>query len=473
MKRRDFLLLSTCFAASCAQIEKTLPKIENGDDDILNDIKRRTFDFFWQTTNPETGLTPDRWPSPSASSIAGVGMALTSYVIGVENKYITRDQAKTRTINTLKFLYSLKQGPEPRGNAGFKGFFYHFLDTKTGERLANCELSTIDTALLMAGVLFAGDYYSNDDDIEAEIRNLAKKLFDRIDWQWATNNREILSMGWHPETGFINSDWNGYSEAMILYIMAIGAQNNALSPASWNAWCKTYDGSWGEYENIKHLIFPPHFGHQYSHSWIDFRNIKDAAMEKYGIDYFENSRRATYAQRTYAINNPKKWRGYSQNIWGITACDGPHDIELEYMGQKRRFISYAGRGAGIKGNENTYDDGTIAPTAAAASIAFAPEIVIPAIKEMKAKYGQYIYEKYGFLDSFNPSFEYNIKPQHGKIIKGFGWVDGDYLAIDQGPIIIMIENHQSNFVWNLMKNNTILRRGLVASGFKGGYLVAK
>jgi hypothetical protein len=477
-KRRDFLISVSAFMGGCAsnpigKIGGQNPSNNINIDELINDIKKRTFNFFWETTNPQTGATPDRWPSPSASSIAGIGMALTTYAIGVENAYISREQAKTRTLNTLRFLWGLKQGPEARGNAGYKGFFYHFINTTSGERLAQCELSTIDTALLMAGVLFVGDFYSKDDDQELEIRQLSHKLFNRVEWNWALNANGVFSMGWHPETGFIKSEWAGFNEAMILYLMAIGAQNNAIPANCWANWARTYNESWGNYKGQEHLIFPPHFGHQYSHLWVDFKNIQDDYMRAKSMDYFENSRRATFAQRSYAMANPKQWEGYGENIWGITACDGPLDAILDYKGQKRQFITYAGRGAGIKGNENTYDDGTLAPTAAIASLPFAPEIVKPAIKEMHAKYGENIYSQYGFWDSFNPSFQYDLKPQHGKIIKGFGWVDGDYLAIDQGPIVMMIENYQTQLIWKIMRDNSIIRRGLVASGFKGGYLEAK
>lgn len=473
MKRRNFLALSTAFIGSCAgKFDYSfLPK--TNDTDLLNDIQKRTFDFFWETTDHKTGLTPDRWPNINFSSIAGIGFALSVYPIGVKNNYITRDQAKERTLNTLRFLWGLKQGPEPRGNSGYKGFYYHFLDFEKGERIAECELSTVDTALLMAGVLFAADYFDKDDAQEAEIRKIAKNMNDRIDWQWARGGYERVTMGWHPEHGFIDNFWFGYTEAMLVYVLALGSPTYPINPKSWIEWTETYKDCWGSYGGYEHLIFPPHFGHQYSHSWIDFKGIFDAYMKEKGFDYFENSRRATYAQQAYAINNPQGWRGYSKNIWGITACDGPLNIELEFNGKKHKFITYAGRGAAIRGNENTYDDGTIAPTAAVSSIPYAPEISIECTKAMHEKYGKYIYGKYGFIDSFNQSFDFDIKPQQGKIIKGFGWVNDDYLAIDQGPIVMAIENYRTGFIWEYMRNNPIIRRGLIRAGFTGGYLEAK
>lgn len=476
-QRRQILLGGAAFLASCGgdnggNVIVTPPNPPSSHSQaVLNEILKKTFDFFWETTDHKTGLTPDRWPTHSFCSIAGVGFALGAYPIGVKNGFITREQARERTLNTLRHFWGLKQGPEARGNAGYKGFYYHFLNFETGERIGECELSTIDTALLMSGVLFAAEYFNSDHKDEAEIREIAQKMYDRIEWDWSLNNQDVISMGWKPESGFIKSNWEGYSEGMILYILAIASNTHPIPSKSWEAWTRTYPHSWGSYGGYEHLIFPPHFGHQFSHTWVDFRGIFDAYMKAKGFDYFENSRRATYAQRQYAINNPKNWRGYSKDIWGVSACDGPMDIKLEYKGEIRQFISYAGRGAGLFGeNVNTFDDGTITPMAAVASIPYAPEISTEALVAMYNDFGQNIVGQYGFYDSFNLSFDFDVKPQHGKIIKGFGWVDTDYLAIDQGPIITAIENHRSDFIWKYMRKNPIILRGLEMAGFSGGYL---
>src|SRR5690606_2531124 len=217
----------------------------------------------------------------------------------------------------------------------------------------------------------------------------------------------------------------------------------------------------------EYLSFAPHFGHQYSHTWIDFRGIRDAYMRDRGMDYFENSRRATYAQRAYAIENPMQWTGYGENVWGLTASDGPQHTTQEYRGQQREFRHYSARGAELS---NAFDDGTIAPTAALGSIAFAPEIVIPAAEEMHRRYGEFLYSSYGFLDAFNPSFEYDILLKTGRIVPGQGWVASDYIAIDQGPILAMIANYRNDFVWNVMKTNPYIRKGLERAGFTGGWL---
>jgi hypothetical protein len=204
--------------------------------------------------------------------------------------------------------------------------------------------------------------------------------------------------------------------------------------------------------------------------WIDFRGIQDAYMREKGIDYFENSRRATYAQRSYAMENPMKWRGYGENVWGLTASDGPQQTLQEYRGEQRQFRHYSARGVGFREN---FDDGTIAPTAAIASLPFAPEIVIPATEEMHKRYGEYLYSSYGFLDAFNPSFDYDIPLKAGRIVPGEGWVGSDYIGIDQGPILTMIANYRNGFVWEVMKKNPYIRKGLERAGFEGGWMTPK
>ncbi|HEY8483982.1 MAG TPA: glucoamylase family protein [Longimicrobiales bacterium] len=436
-------------------------------DPFLDTLQARTFAFFWETTPPANGLTPDRWPSGRFSSIAAVGFALTAYPVGVERGYITRAQARERVLNTLKFFWTAPQGPEPSGRAGYRGFFYHFLDMQTGERYGTNELSTIDTALLMAGVLFVQSYFDRDDPQEAAIRAYADSLYRRVEWTWFQRQSPLITMAWRPERGFGSAEYKGYDEAMILYILALGSPTHPVDPAAWRAFTATYD--WGEFYGQEHVNFAPLFGHQYSHVWIDFRGIQDEYMREKGIDYFENSRRATIAQRSYAIHNPMGWKDYGENIWGLTASDGPVNATLEIRGQERRFRTYWARGA-AKGDIR--DDGTIAPTAAGGSVPFAPEIAIPALKAMRERYGDHLFQKYGFLDAFNPTLDVEIdRPlQHGRIVPGVGWFDGDYLGIDQGPILLMIENYRSGLVWETMKKNPYIVRGLCRAGFTGGWL---
>jgi hypothetical protein len=368
---------------------------------------------------------------------------------------------------TLEFLLGAPQGPEPEGTTGYKGLFYHFLDMTTGARFQQVELSTIDTALLMAGVLASQGYFDRDDPVEAEIRSAADQLYRRADWAWAQAHPPLITLGWLPERGFDPGDWRGYDEAMILYILALGSPTHPVGPGAWSAWTSTY--VWSEWYGQAHVDFPPLFGHQFSHIWIDFRGIQDDYMRTHGIDYFENSRRAVLAQRAYAIANPEGWVGFGENVWGVTACDGPADVTLQYNGAPRVFHSYAGRGVGARFR---IDDGTIAPMGAAASIPFAPEVAIPAVKAMKERYGEWVYSTYGFLDAFNPTFTFDVKPAMGRIVPGVGWFDTDYLGIDQGPIVAMLENYRSGFVWSVMRKSPYVAVGLRRAGFSGGWLGA-
>lgn len=434
-------------------------------DPLLIDLEERTFRFFWDTANLDNGLVPDRYPSPSFASIAAVGFALTAYPIGAERGYVTRAAARGRVLTTLRFLHDAPQGDAARGTAGHQGFFYHFLDMQTGARYENVELSTQDTALMIAGALFCQSYFDRDDAEETQIRALAEALYRRVDWRWAQVRPPAIVLGWKPEVGFLKEDYRGYNEAMLVYLLALASPTHPVDPAAWSEWMRGYEGRWKTVYGQEYLHYHPLFVHQFTHVWVDFRKIQDEYMRRKGIDYFENSRRATYAQRAYATANPLGWKGYGENVWGLTASDGPVDVVLDYRGEKRKFISYAGRGLA------TYDDGTIAPYAAAASIPFAPEIAIPAVQELYRRYGAQIYSTYGFLDAFNPSFAYeNVPLRHGRVVPGVGWVDTDYIGIDQGPLVAMLENHRSELVWKTMKNNPHLRRGLELAGFSGGWL---
>jgi len=441
---------------------------ERDGDPVINNLQRRTFRFFWDTTNKQNGMAPDRFPSPSFASTAAVGFALTAYVIGAERGYVSRSQARLRTLRTLRFLASAPQGPDETGMAGYHGFYYHFVHMHNGQRFGTSELSTIDTALLLGGVLLAQSYFDRGSSAEREIRDLAEKIYTRVDWKWAQNRPPMLSHGWRPETGFLRFDWRGYNEGMLMYILALGSPTHPIEPEAWTEWMRTYKDTYGEFSGQKFLSFGPHFGHQYSHVWIDFRGIQDEFNRAQGFDYFENSRRASYAQRAYARENPMRWRGYDSEIWGLTACDGPADTVQIYNNEERGFFTYAARSTA---SVHVLDDGTIAPTAAVASIAFAPEIVIPTIRAFRARFGEHLYQKYGFLDSVNPSFTFTDVPlRHGRIIENVGWVADDYLGIDQGPIVAMIENYRSGLIWSIMRNNPHIRRGLQRAGFTGGWL---
>lgn len=434
---------------------------------MLDDLQKRSFLFFWETTNPENGLVPDRWPTPSFSSIAAVGFGLASYPVGAERSWITRAQARDRVLSTLEFFATAPRGPQAAGIAGHKGFFYHFLDMQSGHRYRDVELSTIDTTLLLGGVLVCQSYFDRDDPKESKIRELAEKIYREVDWTYFLHRPPLVAMGWTPEKGFGTHDWRGLDEASMLYVLALGSPTHPIDPAAWTEWTSTYQ--WRSYYGWEHVNFAPLFGHQYSHIFIDFRGIQDAYFREKGIDMFENSRRAVYAQRAYGMDNPNGWKGYGENVWGLTACDGPGDGTAIIDGRARHFMGYAARGASAV---EVRDDGTIAPTAAAASLPFAPEIVIPAVEEIHRRWGRLLYQKYGFLDSFNPTL---VRPpdfrlEHGSIDPELGWINSDYLGIDQGPIVLMIENHRTGLIWETLKKNPHVIRGLRRAGFSGGWL---
>src|SRR6266550_9279586 len=307
---------------------------------FLDTLQHKTFNFFWDLTPASNGLTPDRWPTPPFSSIAAVGFALTAYPIGVEHGWITRAQAADRTLATLRFFWTAPQDSAGPNTTGYRGFFYHFLDMSTGRRFQTVELSTIDSSLLLGGILFAQSYYAGSDTTEQRIRALADSIYFRVDWKWAEARPPAVSMGWHPESGFINADWIGYNEGMILNILALASPTHPADSAAWSAWVSGYQ--WGSYYGQSFVQFAPLFGHEYSHVWIDFRSIADDYMNGRGIDYFENSRRATLSQRAYAIANPGAWAGYNGNVWGLTACDGPANKTLTLGGRSRQFHTYLG-----------------------------------------------------------------------------------------------------------------------------------
>jgi hypothetical protein len=454
------LTLVACSNEGPAQaIDPGSPRVQA----FLDTLEQRTFSFFWDRTDPQTGLTPDRWPTLTFSSIAAVGFALTAYPIGAERGYVTRAQAAERTLATLRWFWQAPQGPQATGVSGDHGFFYHFLDLQTGARYRTVELSTIDTALLLGGVLFCREYFDGGDATETSIRAYADSLYGRVDWTWAQRTPPLVNMGWTPEQGWQPLDWRGYNEAMIVYLLALGSPTHPIDSTAWAEWASTYP--WGTYYGQTHIGFAPLFGHEYTHVWVDFRGIQDDYARAHGLDYFENSRRATLAQRAYATANPGRWTGYDGNVWGLTACDGPVDGSFTLNGSPRQFYTYAARGASFT---EVRDDGTIAPTAAGGAIPFAPEVAIPALLTMRERYGTALFGAYGFVDAFNPTF--TATPSAGHVVAGQGWFDTDYLGIDQGPIVAMIANYRDDLVWKFMRRSPYLVRGLRRAGFRGGWL---
>jgi len=423
-------------------------------DKALDKLQRATFGYFLKETNSQNGLVPDNTRAGAPCSITAVGLALSAYTVAVERGYLTRNEAVTRTLTTLRFFWDSPQG-DGSDAVGIKGFYYHFLDVQTGRRTWKSELSTIDTTFLLAGALAAAQYFNRETKKEREIRTLADALYRRADWQWALNGGAKVSLGWKPENGFLNYRWEGYSEALLLYALGLGSPTYPLPAKSYQAWAATY--RWKKLYGIEFLYAGPLFIHQFSHIWIDFRGIQDEFMRERGIDYFENSRRATYAQQQYAIRNPKKFKGYSEYCWGITASDGPGPATLKLNGVERRFFDYLAR-------KIPYgpDDGTIAPWAAIASLPFAPEIVLPALRHFNETYPE-MTSKYGFKCSFNPTFV------DGKN-SARGWISKGYYGLDQGPIVLMIENYRTGFFWRQMRQCPYLVAGLRRAGFAGGWL---
>lgn len=288
-------------------------------DEELAQLERDTFKYFADEMNPDNGLVPDSTKQGAPSSIAAVGFALTAYPIGVERGYLSRGEAINRSLITLRFFHDRPQG-KGTDAIGYKGFYYHFLDMKTGRRAGNSEISTIDTTYLLAGALTVAMYFDRDTREEREIRKLAETLYLRADWRWAQNGALTVSHGWKPKSGFIKYRWTGYSEALILYILGLASPAFPLPEESYRAWTKTYE--WKELYGHEFVYAGPLFIHHLSHMWIDFRSIQDEYMSEKAIDYFENSRRAIYAQQAYAMRNPKKLVGYDRFCWGITASDG-------------------------------------------------------------------------------------------------------------------------------------------------------
>ena len=423
--------------------------------DELQTLQRNTFRYFWNETNPENGLIPDNTSADDfPASIAGVGFALASYPVAVERSFVPRAVAVERTLATLRFFWESPQGSMPDAT-GYRGFFYHFLDVGSGRRAWNCELSTIDTALVIAGALTAAAYFDRVNDDEREVRRLAESLYRRVDWRWTLNDGATVSHGWTPETGFLRYRWEGYNEALILYVLGLGSPTHALSKKNYLAWTSTY--RWKKLYGHEFLYGAPLFMHQLSHVFIDFRGIQDAFMRRQAMDYFENSRRATYVNQKYSIRNPKDFRDYGPHTWGITASNGPGPTKRRIGGLNRSFLGYAARGVPYGP-----DDGTLAPWAVAASLPFAPEIVLPTLAHCSKTYPN-MENEYGLVCSFNPTF-----PSHD--FKRRGWISKDHFALDQGPVILMIENYRSGLIWRLMRNCPFVLTGLRRAGFNGGWL---
>ncbi|MEO8122500.1 MAG: glucoamylase family protein [Burkholderiales bacterium] len=426
---------------------------QSADDLLLDRLQRAAFRYFLEETNPANGLVADRTADGSPASITAIGFALAAYVVAAERGFLARDEAAERTLTTLRFFNRSEQS-EAADATGWRGFYYHFLDMQTGRRAGVCELSSIDSAFLLAGMLTSAAYFDCETAEEVEIRELATALYERADWRWMLNGGPTLAMGWKPRTGFLRWRWQGYSEALILYLLALGSPSHPIAPDSYAAWTSTY--RWKKFYGHEFLYAGPLFIHQLSHLWIDFRGIQDAYIRARQIDYFENSRRATYVQREYASRNPRGFEGYGETAWGITASDGPGPAVRKVDRVARRFFGYKARGVPYGP-----DDGTLAPWAAVASLPFAPEIVLPTLRDFSTSPAD-ASSKYGFRATINPTYPAQRGKSH--------WVSPDHLGLNQGPIVMMVENYRSSLLWRLMRHCAPLRTGLLRAGFDGGWL---
>jgi hypothetical protein len=411
---------------SSSQTDPATPKLTREDKLFLEDLERRSFQYFWEQADPQTGLVPDRARMDGSvldeshrhvASIAATGFGLTALCIAADRGWINQSQARERTRNTLRFF----------ANRAFQehGWFYHWLDAKTGERRWQSEVSSIDTALLLAGILTARQYYRDD----LEIVRLATRIYERMDFGWMLNGHPLLlSHGWKPETGFLRPRWDTYAEETILLLLAIGSPTHPVSPASWYAlWRDRY-----RYEGFAYFttIGVPLFMHQYAQAWIDYRNRRETKGDR--IDYFENSVNATLAHRKFCLNLVHDFPGFGPNVWGITASDSA-----------KGYLAWGGppRDPAI--------DGTVVPSAAGGSLMFTPEVSVAALRAMHEKYGDRIYGKYGFVDAFNPNT---------------GWVDSDVIGINVGIILLSAENLRTGNVWRWFMRNREIPRAMQKIG---------
>jgi hypothetical protein len=419
--------------------------------DAIAELQKRTYRYFQREANPLTGLVRDNTRSDSPASIAGSGLALGCHIVAVEHGYETRKVAAAHARKILEFLFDAEQSDRSTAT-GYKGFFYHFLDMETGRRTWRSELSTIDSAILFAGALVAAQYFDGATADERAVRELGNALYLRADWQWMLSGGAI-SHGWRPESGFLRSAWRGYNEGLFLVILALGSPTFPIPKASYAEWLSTY--RWRRIHGHEYVYSGPLFTHQLSHLWIDFEGIQDSYMRERCIDYYENSRRATYVQRAYAIANPRGFKGYCENAWGVTASEGPAWPNKSVSRRGQKFFGYHARGAPFGP-----DDGTLSPWAIVASLPFASEIVVPAMRHVNTTYSECT-GSYGYVSSFNPSFPGETSA---------GWISRWHYAIDQGPLIIMVDNYLSGLMWRMTRSCEYIVRGLERAGFSGGWL---
>ncbi len=418
----------------------------------IDRLQQAAFGYFLEHSDPATGLIADTALPGAPASIAATGFGLSCHPVGVKRGWLTRSDAARRVLTLLRFL---DQSPQSRHRqaTGYRGFYYHFLDLRTGERAWQSELSTVDTALLIAGCLTAAAYFSGTDADECEIRALAHRLYARVDWRWALNRGDTLTMGWRPPGRFLKHRWRGYSEALLLYVLALGAPEHAIEPQHYAAFAEGHD--WIPVAGETHLHAAPLFIHLFPQVWLDLRGLGDRPMRERGTDYFENTRRAIALQRDHARSNPGGFAGYGEHLWGLSACHAPRGRQRLRDGRWQRLFGYANRGAPFGP-----DDGTLVPWAALACLPFEPEAAHAALTHMAAGYPRLL-NKGRFAGGFNPSLG-GDGPE--------GWIDERVVGLDQGLVVMMIENWRSGLAWTLTRTIPAIRLGLKRAGFDGGWL---
>jgi hypothetical protein len=424
------------------------------DDAMLDRLQRAAFGYFVETMNPRNGLVPDTSRPNSPVSIAVVGFALACYPAAIERGWIERAEAVRRGLLALRFFHDSDQSGSPTAT-GYRGFYYHFLDIDSGARVWQSELSMIDSALLIAGMLTLATYCDGSGAEETELRELVDALYRRVDWRWSQDDARTIYQGWKPESGYLHYGWEGYSEAIVLYALALGSPTHPISADCYAGWTSTY-----QWENLYDQVFlyaGPLFVHHYSQAWLDLRGVRDAFMREKQSDYFENSRRAVVVQRRYAELNPHQFAGYDRNCWGLSACDGPTDEQLDVANEQRHLFGYAARGVPYGP-----DDGTLSPPAVLASLPFAPPQALAALRTMLLRHPQIL-----SADRLATSFNASVDGGAGR-----PWISPGHYGLDQGIVFMMIENHRSESIWRLMRGCHPLASGLRKAGFSGGWLDA-
>ena len=419
---------------------------------LLDSLQHAAFEYFLQQANPINGLVADTSREHSPVSIAVVGFAFSAYVVGVERGWMSRADAVRSSLAALRFFRDSDQGGGVQGT-GYKGFYYHFLDWNSGKRVWTSELSMIDTALLIVGALTAAMYFDADTPDEIELRGIADELYRRIDWHWAQDGNVTIMQGWKPESGFLHYGWEGYSEALVLYALAMGSPTHPVEHDCYHGWTATYQ--WEILYGQEYLYAGPLFVHQFSHAWIDLRGIQDPFMREKRSDYFENSRRAVNIQREYARINPLGHTGFDQDCWGLSAGDGPSDELPDVAAEPRRLFGYAARGVPYGP-----DDGTLSPPAALACLPFAPESTLSCLRTLLQRFPESA-TGLRLSSGINPGLH---------TLDGRPWVSAGHFGLDQGIVVLMIENHRSELIWQLMRQCPYLVTGLRAAKFGGGWL---